>query len=191
MNELKMTHVLGGGEREMYTNELYHFGVKGMKWGVRRYQNKDGTLTPAGKKRIDKQYKSLSEKVKKDLNKQYDDMYLRSYNKAAETMNNGKIDEFNRQQEKKYGKDFSNREGYMQDYLDLFSKEFRTNMNKSLNDFYESNSNYKKVESLVKKYDMTKYDDLVKSKSDTIQSIDNAIKNEKSLIVTYTADYDD
>lgn len=31
--------------------ELYHHGIKGMKWGVRRYQNADGTLTPAGKKR--------------------------------------------------------------------------------------------------------------------------------------------
>ena len=30
---------------------IEHFGVKGMKWGVRRYQNKDGSLTPAGKKR--------------------------------------------------------------------------------------------------------------------------------------------
>lgn len=29
---------------------LYHWGIKGMKWGVRRYQNKDGTLTAAGKK---------------------------------------------------------------------------------------------------------------------------------------------
>ena len=32
-------------------NELYHHGVKGQKWGIRRYQNADGTLTAAGKKR--------------------------------------------------------------------------------------------------------------------------------------------
>jgi hypothetical protein len=30
-------------------HELYHSGVKGQQWGVRRYQNKDGTLTPEGK----------------------------------------------------------------------------------------------------------------------------------------------
>lgn len=32
-------------------NSLAHYGIRGMKWGVRRYQNKDGTLTAAGKKR--------------------------------------------------------------------------------------------------------------------------------------------
>lgn len=44
-----------------YNNELYHYGVKGQKWGVRRYQNKDGTLTDAGKKRT----KESDEKSKK------------------------------------------------------------------------------------------------------------------------------
>lgn len=35
-------------------NELYHFGIKGQKWGVRRFQNSDGTLTPVGKKQREK-----------------------------------------------------------------------------------------------------------------------------------------
>ena len=34
-----------------YYSEMYHHGIKGMKWGVRRYQNTDGSYTAAGKKR--------------------------------------------------------------------------------------------------------------------------------------------
>lgn len=37
-----------------YNKQIWHWGVKGMKWGVRRYQNADGSLTDAGKKRYDR-----------------------------------------------------------------------------------------------------------------------------------------
>ena len=46
----------------MYRNELYHHGVKGQKWGIRRYQNEDGTLTPAGQKKKLKQQKKAEKK---------------------------------------------------------------------------------------------------------------------------------
>ena len=47
----------------MKQNELYHFGIKGQKWGVRRFQNKDGSLTPAGKKRYDDASNDTSKKT--------------------------------------------------------------------------------------------------------------------------------
>lgn len=74
-------------------NELYHYGVKGQKWGVRKYQYADGTLTPAGKKRYqaksssnpaEKVSRLMEQKVKYVVNsartqvtgKQYVDGYL-------------------------------------------------------------------------------------------------------------------
>lgn len=83
--------------------ELWHHGILGMRWGVRRYQNSDGSLTSAGRKRyssgLDKQdakwVKKQSEKItnqaKKDVSQElslYDRQLLQNPN-ARKT--NGKL----------------------------------------------------------------------------------------------------
>jgi hypothetical protein len=59
-----------------YQNSLMHYGIKGMRWGIRRYQNEDGSLTPLGKKRYSEEedlinfhYEHQIHKADKKLNK--------------------------------------------------------------------------------------------------------------------------
>ena len=57
--------------------ELYHHGIKGQKWGVRRFQNKDGSLTPAGKKRYDEYGMRYGIKAEYDKSKMDEDVILK------------------------------------------------------------------------------------------------------------------
>ena len=68
--------------------ELYHHGIKGQKWGIRRYQNEDGSLTEAGKKRyLVSDIKSASE-----INKMTDKEKMDAYKKERKGLMRKEMD---------------------------------------------------------------------------------------------------
>ena len=76
----------------MNADELKHYGIKGMKWGVRRFQNKDGSLTADGRKRYGSEdLKSMQKQVNQGKN--VVDGVKKTRAKAAERQTEKKIRE--------------------------------------------------------------------------------------------------
>lgn len=95
-----------------YSTQLYHHGIKGQKWGVRRFQNADGSRTAAGKKREILSSRNLNG-AKKTLNES------REITRRAKDINDRAI---KRQKQKALRKDLSN----------MSDKELREKINREL-----------------------------------------------------------
>ena len=63
--------------KDMSEEELVHYGIKGQKWGVRRYQNEDGSLTAKGRKRYG---------TKENFERQYPEDVKRNVKAAKKTV---------------------------------------------------------------------------------------------------------
>lgn len=137
--------------------ELYHWGIKGMKWGVRRYQNKDGSLTPAGKKRYSDEVSYMKKKHSKD---RYESEAA-SYERELKWMNDLGY--------KKYAKDtyltelsdneqrkiFAEQQAEVRNMIES-AKHFANNthlLSKRLDSIDPSSMPYKKAVKLVRQYE--------------------------------------
>lgn len=145
----------------MNREELYHYGIMGMKWGHRKSQHHE-EFSKFKKKRLTKKYDKLVEKSNREFSKKYNDIYIKSYNKAADHMNNGGIDRFNKQQEKRYGKKYYDRDGYEEAYSNLFQKRLDKILGESIIEYKNNDKYLKKAKKLIEKYEMNKWNDAVK-----------------------------
>lgn len=71
--------------------ELQHHGIPGMKWGIRRYQNKDGSLTAAGKKRVAKMKDEYTQLTGKKLIRKPDSKNEKSSNQNSKDSKSKRI----------------------------------------------------------------------------------------------------
>lgn len=158
---------------DYYNNELYHFGVKGMKWGVRRYQNKDGTLTDKGKKRYSDEYKKEMIKYQKDSLATARSLNVAAYNKTADEYNNGKIKKFNETHDSKSPT-------YMDDYAKQFEQDYRRNFDKMKLHEMENNKHYQKAKKICDKYGLLEFDELAQKNDKWITDLRNKMESGKT-----------
>ena len=96
--------------------ELYHHGILGMHRGIRRYQNPDGSLTPAGRRRLER-------KDVKWAKKNYNKIEKKAYKASKQ-----ELYEYKKQLDVDYGKINRN-------YINAFNKKFAEIMTKNASEF--------------------------------------------------------
>lgn len=167
-----------------YNNELYHFGIKGQKWGIRRYQNPDGSLTPAGKEHYKKEINKLNRLVgeKERFRNSHDETerYVRAYNNAADRMNSGVIEKYNSDYKKKLGDkakghDYKNDEEYNSGLEEAFGNIFKQEYRKIQLADIKSDPNYMKAKALIEKYGAETLGDAAKDFEDSIAYLEEMI----------------
>ena len=138
-------------------SELYHYGIKGQKWGIRRYQNADGSLTPKGKKRLAKMEKyrdKMASKAQKNADRhaqlsneaKANVRDLKKHGANSETYKRWKAEEYDKR-EREYESNEKNKikgpDG------ETYVKKYSTSSTRFMDDILDWSSSSVKVQELI------------------------------------------
>ena len=168
-----------------YEYELYHYGIKGMQWGVRRYQNYDGSLTAKGKRHYDNMSGTeLHKKLQRAYDKSKGGMFGKNYGENVTRVK----------------KEQEERETNLRKRLSSENEEYMALNNelKKLNKQYDDT--YQKFMNEVAKYGDSKKGDKLSYECDRIEKECGKIYDKKEAIYKrelkqlgrkYCSDYED
>ena len=158
--------------------ELAHHGILGQKWGVRRFQNEDGTLTSEGRKHYSSEYRKQMERAKQDVNRKGTDLYVKAYNQHANKLNSGLTDKYNREYDKKHNitedsnYDYSSDPDYEANYYKMSDEIFNATYDKVVADALRNSYFYKSAQAIIEKYGTMDIADLVEQNNNYFKEVD-------------------
>lgn len=104
----------------MDNNNLQHIGIKGMRWGIRRFQNKDGSLTPEGRKRY------ADDDGDSSGNKGAHEDHIRAHTRRdVSTMSDKELNDYivRRNREKQYAELNKTKKSWVREQVEKIAKE--------------------------------------------------------------------
>ena len=157
-------------------NELRHHGILGQKWGVRRYQNADGSLTAKGRERVSKAYTNRVAKAHTAAAENFGNFKREAFQRANNYLDYGGLKQFNEQEDAKLGRENANayNDVYNDDMNKLFNEVYDYNLDQLVSRFIQNNEDYQFAQKLCDKFNMVEWDEVAKYEAKTMNESKNA-----------------